>query len=282
MSDHPFVVVSEPNSAHPSSPGSAVPMSETSLSSAAQPVLAGPGETVLSIIRALDEVLVLDKRIEKKTQEATFLAMFSKKNRQTLVPNQFQHAAQADWQCIQDLIHRRNAIKSAILGSNANTYVTVAGERLTIAEVIERKKSLILQVQLLARMKSQRESVLRAIETNNVQMDSELQKLLEIHFGKGGSSRTSSNDVEEISKSFRENNSAKLLDPIGLDSKIKEIEQYIEQFQREIKFILSESNAITKITVRANFSEKKAQKQQLQQQQQLLQQQGLSEEKQQA
>ena len=257
MSDLPFVVVSEPNSARTMSS----PSTETSMPSA-------PGETCLSIIRALDEVLVLDKRIEKKTQEATFIAMFSKKNRQTLVPQQFQHAAQADWQSIQDLIHRRNAIKAAILASNATTHVTVAGERLTIAEVIERKKSLTLQTQLLARMKTQRESVVRAIEANNMQMDSELQKLLEIHFGKGGSSRSSTNDVEEISKSFRESNSAKLLDPIGIDSKIKEMEEYIEQFQREIKFILSESNAITKVYVRANFSEKKAQKQQLQQQQQ--------------
>lgn len=217
--------------------------------------------TQLSIIRALDEVQVLDKRIEKKVSEASFLAMFSKKNRQTLLPEQFGHSAKADFQSINDLITRRNTIKSAILASNATTFVVVAGERLTIAEVIERKKSLVLQTTLLQKMKTQRESVLRAIETNNVQMDSELQKLLEIHFGKGGGSssnraNSSSGDVEEISKSFRENNSAKLLDPIGVDSKIKELEAYVDQFQREIKFILSESNAITKITIKNSPSEK--------------------------
>jgi hypothetical protein len=205
--------------------------------------------SAMSLIRALDEVVLLDKRIAKKTSESAFMGLVSKKNRAIVNPEEFAAGCKADWQSITDLISRRNRIKSAIILSNATTIVKVAGESITVAEVIERKKSLALQRELLAKLKSTRESVMRQVEQHNSSMDCELQKLLEIHFGKSGNSKTNASDIEDISKPFRENNAARLLDPIAIDARIKELESYIDEFEREAKFTLSESNAITKIVV---------------------------------
>lgn len=203
----------------------------------------------MSLIRALDEVVLLDKRIAKKTSESSFMGLVSKKNRAIVNPEEFSAGCKSDWQSLTDLIARRNKIKSAIILSNATTIVKVAGESITVAEVIERKKSLTLQRDLLSKLKSTREQILRQVEQHNSSMDSELQKLLEIHFGKSGNSKTNANDIEDISKPFRENNAARLLDPIAIDARIKELGSYVDEFEREAKFTLSESNAITKIEV---------------------------------
>ena len=203
----------------------------------------------MSLIRALDEVVLLDKRITKKINEATFLGVMSKKSRAIQNADEFSASCKGDWQSLSDLISRRNKIKSAIIVSNAQTLVKVSGETLSVAEVIERKKSLSLQRDLLTRLKSQRESSLRSLETHNSQMEAELSKLLEIHFGKGGNSKTSASDIEDISRPFRESNAARLLDPLAADQRIRELETYIDEFEREAKFTLSEANAMTRIQV---------------------------------
>lgn len=56
-------------------------------------------------------------------------------------------------------------------------------------------------------------------------------------------------DIENISKTYRENNKSTYIDPIGIDGKIKDLEERIDNFEREANFLLSESNAMTTITV---------------------------------
>ena len=56
-------------------------------------------------------------------------------------------------------------------------------------------------------------------------------------------------ELEAISSQFREHNASRVLDPCHVDQHIKKLEEYIEAFEREAKFTLSESNAITRITL---------------------------------
>lgn len=62
-----------------------------------------------------------------------------------------------------------------------------------------------------------------------------------------GPARTNSDDIENISKTYREHNKAEVLDGVGIDSKINEVEELINRYETESNFVLSESNAITKI-----------------------------------
>lgn len=202
----------------------------------------------MSILRALDELTLLDKRIMKKAAELQMMTTVSRKTRH-IDPIQFTQAARSDWQSVQDLIIHRQRIKSAVVVSNANTYVTVGKERLSVAEVIERKKSLVLQKALLNRLRTTRTEVIRDTEKANAAVESDLQTLLLSGNGAGASNSKAGTNIETFSTHFRELNQAHILDPSNCDKLIKELEAYIDAFEREAKFTLGESNAITKISI---------------------------------
>jgi hypothetical protein len=118
---------------------------------------------------------------------------------------------------------------------------------MTVAEAIDLKQSLPMRKALLVKIKQCREQAKTMVDTSNSRMESDLQNLLVASFGK--SAQTNSNDVENISKPFREANQSRLLDPINCSSVISKLEKDIEEYEREADFTLSESNALTMITV---------------------------------
>ncbi len=120
---------------------------------------------------------------------------------------------------------------------------------MTIAEVIECKQLVSLYKNLLTKLKQNRETVKTQVEKNNQQMELDLQKLLELNFGKSSNSKTNTDDIENISKTYREQNKYEMLDCVNIDTKIKEIEELVNKYETESNFILSESNALTKIKV---------------------------------
>jgi hypothetical protein len=203
----------------------------------------------ITITRALAELKLLDSRITKKTAESDFAFLLSKKNRNNLNTETLTTNAKGSFQSIVDLIKRRQNLKSAIILSNSSTKVKLNGEDMTVAEVIECKQLVQLYKDLLLKLKQNRETVLSQVERNNQQMELDLQKLLEINFGKSSNAKTNTDDIENISKTYREQNKSEMLDCINVDSKIKEVEELINKYETETNFVLSESNAMTKITV---------------------------------
>jgi hypothetical protein len=201
----------------------------------------------ITITRALAELKLLDSRIKKKITESEFVFFLSKKNKSNINQETLVNNSKAQIQSISDLIDRRKNLKSSIVLSNANTMVNLAGETMSVAEVIERKQLVEYYKQLLDRMKFNRESVLNQVERQNQLMEVDLQKILEINFGKNSTAKTNSDDIDNISKTYRELNKAEVLDGVNIDSKIKEIEELINRYETESNFVLSESNAITKI-----------------------------------
>lgn len=98
----------------------------------------------MTITRALSELKMLDKRINRTVDDAVLGGLMIGKHIQHGFQNQeeVEKKAKADDQSIQALIKRRNAIKSAIVVSNATTMIDVAGVRMTVAEAIERNDRL--------------------------------------------------------------------------------------------------------------------------------------------
>lgn len=201
----------------------------------------------ITITRALAELKLLDSRIEKKITESDFVFFLSKKNKSNLNPDTLVSNSKSAIQSITDLVERRKNLKSAIILSNSRTMVKLGGEEMTIAEVIERKQLVHYYKMLLNKMKHNRETVLNQVERHNQTMDIDLQKILEINFGKNTTARTNSDDIENISKTYREHNKAEILDGINIENKIKEIEELVNRYETESNFVLSESNATTKI-----------------------------------
>lgn len=203
----------------------------------------------ITITRALAELKLLDSRIEKKIDERDFVYLSSKKNRHQIVPEIISKDIRSTYQSINDLIQRRNKIKSAIILSNAVTKVKLKNEEVNVAEVIERKSILPYYRTLLTKLKRNREMVLNQLERNNQSMEHDLQTILEINFGKQSNNKTNPDDIENISKAYREANRSEVIDPLQIDQRIKEIEEMIEVYETESNFVLSESNAITKIKI---------------------------------
>lgn len=204
----------------------------------------------MTITRALAELSLLDDKINKKINTSDFAFFSSKKNKNNVNINLINStAAKSSYQSINDLINRRKKIKSAIVLSNASTYVTLGGEKMTVAEVIERKQMIPFFTSLLEKMKSNRQTVLNQVERSNLQMENDLQKILEINFGKANNIKTNADDIDNISKSYRDHNSSEMLDPLEIDKKIAELEEILDLLRTESNFVLSESNAITKITI---------------------------------
>jgi hypothetical protein len=201
----------------------------------------------ITITRALAELKLLDSRINKKINESEFVFFISKKNKNNVNQDTLVANSKSAIQSITDLIERRKNLKSAIIMSNSTTKVKLGDEEMTVAEVIERKQLVEYYKAFLARMKQNRENVLVNVERQNQALEVDLQKILEINFGKNSTARTNSDDIENISKTYREHNKAEVLDGVGIDSKINEVEELINRYETESNFVLSESNAITKI-----------------------------------
>lgn len=203
----------------------------------------------ISITRALAELKLVESKINKKINENEFVYINSKKSKSHISNDGLLQLSKSGFQSVIDLINYRNKLKNGIILSNSRTMVKLNGEEMTVAEVIEKKNVVEFYKNLLNKLKMKREGVINQMERHNQSMENDLQKILEINFGKATNLKTNSDDIESISKSYREHNKAEIIDGIGIDKKINEIEELVNQYETEANFVLSESNAITKIRV---------------------------------
>lgn len=198
----------------------------------------------MSITRALAELKTLDKRINKLTTEANFVTWNVVGRNSTVNVDD----AKSRFQSITDLIQRYNNIKNEIIKSNNKTTVNIAGKTYTVMEAISRKSSINYDSQILDRLKDQRRDVLDNISRHDNEVQSKLDNLLENSFknNKDGNGET---DIATITDAFLKSNKAVYIDPLGVEKVIEKLEASVELFTKEVDFTLSESNAITIITI---------------------------------
>lgn len=203
----------------------------------------------MTITRGLAELKLLDSRINRSINEAVLGSNSVGKKLPTGYNSveDVEKRAKSDYQSVKDLLKRRNAIKSAIVLSNATTVVEVAGVKMTVAEAIERKTSISYEEQLLSKMRSTYTQVVNHVDRINNEMKARLDSHLETLFGKEGKVNPQSH--EDIVKAFKADNEATFIDPINLEKQINELVKSIEDFNMEVDFTLSESNTITRITI---------------------------------
>lgn len=201
--------------------------------------------TSISVTQALVEIKLLRNRINSCMSDATFIALKTKKS--LMDTDRFSTQARASYQSFTDLVARYNKLKSAIVISNATTRVTVAGKEYTVAEAVERKRSIQFELSLVNKMKSQHLEIQRKykdhVETEQLRVD----RLLANELGKD--SKTSVDVVKALSETFLSENKAEILDPLKLSSLIGDLTKEIEDFETTVDWVLSESNGRTLISV---------------------------------
>ena len=203
----------------------------------------------MSIHRALSELKTLNDRIPKVIQEADFIATDRKSAQKIngLSIEDYEKTIQAGFDKAVSLIERRNRLKDAIVQSNAITEVVVAGETMTVAKAIERKSSIANEEKLLSMMVGKRRMAINKLTMENESLPSRLEDYLTAILG--NKEHAKKEEVELHTKSFMDRNEYVLIDPLKLDKRIEEWDERITSFKAEVDAVLSESNAITKITI---------------------------------
>lgn len=203
----------------------------------------------ISVTRGLAELKTLDSRINNAVNGTSMIAVTTGKKIVTgyATNEEFESKVKSNQQSILDLIKRRNIIKSAIVKSNAETVVTIAGVKMSKAEAIERKTSIVYDQTLLAKMKTEYSRNISKFDQEDVKVKERLDELIKTTFGKDV--KVAVDQYDSTAKPFLEQNAPKLIDPLKLKDAIEVLEEGIEDFLLNVDFILSETNSVDKIEI---------------------------------
>lgn len=200
----------------------------------------------MTITEGLAELKLLDKRIEKAILKE--YAWSAKKADMTEAENaRHKEIAEANYASVMDLIKNRNAIKSAIVKSNATTVVKVNGVEMTVAEAIERKTSISYEKRLLTEWRDQYAGAKNNADRQNERVQERIDNMLSQIASSGKSDITDAQKV--MSETYMANNGWGVFDPLDLGEKIKTLDEQIDGFEKDVDIALSMSNAITTIEI---------------------------------
>ncbi len=205
----------------------------------------------ISITEALNELKLYDSKIRKAITNAAFCGAAKKSADKVgvLKKEDFEERAKASHQSVTDLIANRNSLKSAIVKSNAETMIEVAGKAMTRAEGIERKNSIEYEEELINEMKKQYASAIATVDKENKKVDNKVDELISTLVGKDSTKQLSKEDQEAVEKPYRSKNEFEFIDPIGIFDKILALEADIDGFKSNIDSQLVLSNATSFIEV---------------------------------
>ena len=204
------------------------------------------------VTKGLNELKLLDSRIYRKIDEGEFVgtAKVSVYNINGKITKEaFKANAKADYQSIVDLIKRRNAIKSAIIHSNAVTMVDVADKHMTVAEAIDKKSAIEYEKHLLIKLNEQYIVAAERINRENARVDESIEQLLNTAYGKEGKEKITQASHDAIAEPYRQANEYGLVDALEVEKLIKHMKEEIEDFESEVDTVLQISNSVTMIEI---------------------------------
>lgn len=206
----------------------------------------------MSIARALAELKLLDSRIEKKIMGATLVGVTNESSYQMdncrLTKKEFVAKVEAEFQSIRDLIERRRRIKAAIVASNAITFVTIGGVKMTVAEAIERKASIEYDVSLLKKLKSQLSASKAKVEKVNEDIKNRVDQVVNSTMN-NSSGPPPEGLVKMLTEQYNQDYKVEVISMKNVEKVREELEESIENFLFNVDFELSTSNALTVIEV---------------------------------
>lgn len=205
----------------------------------------------MSIHKALSELKIIEDRINKAKLAITFATANKASNSKIsgMSIEEFKKNMAARYQALNDIVSRRDAIKRAVLISNATTTVNIAGKDFTVAEAIDMHNCGIeIKASIMNLMASQYNREKNKVDVFN---QNDLQELADKHTTGMFSSKESANAdaIKKTREDYIANNTLVLIDPIGADDEIARLEKYISDFKVEVDAALSVSNAVTNIEI---------------------------------
>lgn len=206
----------------------------------------------MSIHQALAELKVIDNRIRTAIMGQKFVTTNKHSNEKIagVTIQEYKDDIKAGYQKVNDLINRRNAMKRAVVLSNAQTIVTIGGVDYTVAEAIEMKnhgmEHMKILLSVMTKQYAESQSSLLSNSGDNLEKRAESYIISVIAAQpKDGKMAVDSEAMKALRKDYITNNTYDLIDPIDIAKKMEEIGDMITQFETEVDAALSVSNALT-------------------------------------
>ena len=203
----------------------------------------------MTVHKALAELKTLDDRINSEITGSVFVRANRHNNMKIFgktIPD-FMADTESSYQSVKALINRRNAMKRAVVLSNAITKVNIGGVEYTVAEAIEMNNhGMENLVELRNCLREQYSSVKRMVESEN---SDKLVKACEnyIQATFGTKEKINNPDIEMAQKVYMTNNTYDIVTGFDIEKVIKELTDRIDAFKAEVDSALSVSNALTVI-----------------------------------
>ena len=203
----------------------------------------------MTVHKALAELKTLDDRINSEITGSVFVRANRHNNMKIFgktIPD-FMADTESSYQSVKALINRRNAMKRAVVLSNAITKVNIGGVEYTVAEAIEMNNhGMENLVDLRNCLREQYSSVKRMVESEN---GDKLVKACEnyIQATFGTKEKVNNPDIEMAQKAYMTNNAYDIVTGFDIEEVIKELTDRIDAFKAEVDSALSVSNALTVI-----------------------------------
>ncbi len=204
----------------------------------------------MSLHRALSELKLIDSRIEKAIAsiEPTGIMQKDKLVNQIYKKEEFDKEAKSKLQSVNDLIERKNAIKSAIVKANSVTEVTINNVVMTIADAINFKQSISFKKALINTLEQKYRIAKVALERSNKQVEENILKLATSALQKDNV-KINDSDAVSITEPYLLKNQYHLVDPLKVETLIETLENEVNSFESVVDATLSEINAVTFIEI---------------------------------
>ena len=208
----------------------------------------------MTVHKALAELKVIDDRINKAISEGVYVIANKHSNEkiQGMTIEQFKEKMKASHQKVTDLINRRNALKRAVVLSNATTKIKIGNHEYTVAEAIEMKNhGMEFKTNYMRTIASQNLSAQADINRNSgeaIEKRAEQYVLSVIQAQpKDAKMAIDSDAMQALRKDYIKNNTYDLIDPLKVNDIIEKMTDEINEFNTEVDAALSVSNALTVI-----------------------------------
>ena len=208
----------------------------------------------MTIHKALAELKIIDSRINRAIAESALVIANKHSNNKIdgKTISEYKDEMKSTYQKITDLIKRRNAMKRAVVLSNAQTTIQIGENTYTVAEAIEMKNHGIEHDEfLMNHMNIQLEKAKRVLENNSGESIEEKarQYVLSVISSQPKEAKMTidSKAMQSLKEQYIEDSTYDLIDPNNVAVRIAELRDYVDEFNAEVDAALSVSNALTVI-----------------------------------
>lgn len=203
----------------------------------------------MNIHKALCELKILDERISRAVDDCRYVGVTKivSKRVGSQTVDEFCNSVKDGYKSAMDLIKRRQAIKTAVVKSNATTTVVIGGNTYTIAEAIEMKNhGLDGEKRMLRYMVSRLAEAEALINRTRSDLESRADAFIR---DQTGSKESKTEDLLKMRQDYIAMQDVELVDPLHIREIIKTLDEKINTFMSEVDSALQTSNANTEITI---------------------------------